>query len=47
MAAVPTQTILCEFARLSPAGRVVEAATAPICRTLCDTREATVQKRTE
>jgi len=34
MAALPPQTILCEFARLHPAGRVVEAATAPICRAL-------------
>jgi len=28
MAAVPPQTILCEIARLSPAGSVVEAATS-------------------
>jgi len=28
MAAVPPQTILCEIARLSPAGSIVEAATS-------------------
>ena len=34
MAAVTPQTILCEIERLSPAGSVVEAATAPSPRTL-------------
>jgi hypothetical protein len=39
MAALPPLENVCGIASLSPAGKCLEAATAPICQTLCAMRQ--------